>query len=173
MGIEGFVVAQHAPGDARELVGQRDGKLVPVQSLRCCLEPCAEAISGPIVRAHQEDLRRLDQQRAQVFAAPLGDATEDRPPARTMLSRHKAEPGSKVAPAFESLAGADCGHDAGRDQRSDTRHAHQPPACGLDLAEFFDLAGDSLNALVEPAPVFVQTEDQAGRSWRYLVLSVL
>ena len=52
-------MAQHALGDARELVGQCDGELVPVQPLRRRLEPCAEAISGPIVRAHQQDLRRL------------------------------------------------------------------------------------------------------------------
>jgi hypothetical protein len=32
VGIEGFAVAQHAPGDAGELVGQRDGQFVPVQS---------------------------------------------------------------------------------------------------------------------------------------------
>jgi hypothetical protein len=34
VGIEGFVVAQDAPRDTGELVGQRDGELVPVQSLR-------------------------------------------------------------------------------------------------------------------------------------------
>jgi hypothetical protein len=37
MGIEGLVVAQDAPGDTGELVGQGDGELVPVQSLRCRL----------------------------------------------------------------------------------------------------------------------------------------
>src|SRR5437868_14016723 len=52
VGIEGCVVAQDAPGDAGELVGQGDRELVSVQSLRRRLEPRAEAISGPIVRAH-------------------------------------------------------------------------------------------------------------------------
>src|ERR1043166_7813158 len=75
--IEGLAVAQDAPGDARELVGQGNGKFVLVQSARCSCEPSAEAIPGPIMRAHQENLRRLDQQRAQVLAAPLGDATQD------------------------------------------------------------------------------------------------
>src|SRR5205814_587654 len=59
MGIEGLVVAQDAPGDTAEFVGQGDGELVPVQSLRCRLQPRAEAVSGPVVRAHQEHLRRL------------------------------------------------------------------------------------------------------------------
>ena len=135
MGIEGLVVAQDAPGDARELVGQGDGELVPVQSLRCRFEPRAEAEPGPVVRAHQEDLRRLDQQRAQVLAASLGDAAQDRSPAGAVLSRHEAEPGAKVAPAVKSLAGADRGDKAGRDQRPDAGNAHQPLTLGLDLAE--------------------------------------
>src|SRR5437763_7029639 len=50
--IERLVVAQDAPGDARQLVGQGDGERVPVQSLRCRLEPRAEAISGPSMPAH-------------------------------------------------------------------------------------------------------------------------
>jgi hypothetical protein len=90
-----------------------------------------------------------------------------------VLSRHEAEPGTKIATAFKSLAGADGGYNAGRDHRPDTRHAHQPLARGLGVTELFDLAGGGLNALVQMAPVLVKTEDQAGHSWRYLVLSVL
>src|SRR5580704_7364537 len=98
----------------------------------------------------QEHLRRLDQQRAQVFAAPLGDTAKDRAPAGAVLSRHEAEPSAKVAPTVKGLAGADRGDKAGRDQWSDTRHGHQPLARGLDAAEFFNLAGDRLDALVQP-----------------------
>jgi len=46
----------------------------------------------------------LDQQRAQIFATPLGDATQDRPATDAVLSRHDAEPGTKIAPAFKGLA---------------------------------------------------------------------
>src|SRR5205823_934278 len=130
-------------------------------------------VSGPAVRAHQEHLRRLDQQRAQVLAAPLGDAAEDRPAAGAVLSGHKAEPGAKIAPALKSLSRADRGDKTGRNQRPDARHAHQPQARGLDAADFFDVAGDSLDALVQPAPVSIKTEDQLSRSWRNLVLPVL
>ena len=35
VGIESLVIAQDAPRDAGELIGQRDCKFVPVQSLRC------------------------------------------------------------------------------------------------------------------------------------------
>src|SRR5579862_575750 len=48
------------------LVGERHGEFVPVQSLGRGSEPAAEAVAGPIVRAHQQDVSRLDQQGAQV-----------------------------------------------------------------------------------------------------------
>ena len=121
-GIEGFVVAQDAPGNSGELVGQGDGEFVPVQSFRCSFEPRAEAVSGPIVWAHQEDLGRLDQQRAQVLAAPLGDGGRDRSPARAVLPRDEAEPGSKIAPAVKSLSHADRSHKTGGDYRPDPKN---------------------------------------------------
>ena len=69
----------------------------------------------------------LDQQRAQIFATPLGDAAQDRPATGAVLSRHDAEPGTKIAPAFKSLTGADRRHHGGRDQRPDPWDTHQPP----------------------------------------------
>jgi hypothetical protein len=90
-----------------------------------------------------------------------------------MLSRHEAEPGAKIATAFKSLACADRSHNAGGDQRPDPRNTYQPPAHGLAAAELVELAGDSVNALVQIAPVLVKTEDQTGDPWRYLVFSVL
>src|SRR3954470_8204882 len=68
------------------------------------LEPRAEAISGPIVRAHQEHLRRLDHQRAQVLAAALGDAPRTERPSvlycrGTRPSQApKSRPRSKASP---------------------------------------------------------------------------
>src|SRR5262245_40973454 len=121
----------------------------------------------------QDDLGRLDQQRAEILAAALGDATKDGPAAGAVLSRHQAEPGRKIAPALKGLSHADRGDDAGGDDRSDPRYAHQALAFGLDLAEFFDRTGDGLDALVQPAPVFIETNDAAGHSRRYLVPSVL
>src|SRR5439155_17946265 len=128
------------------------------------------AISRPIVRAHQEHLRRLDQQRAKVLAAALGDAPEDRTAAGAVLSRHQTEPGTEIAPTLKSLAAANRGDKPGRDHWPDARHAHQPLAFSLDAAEFFDLAGDGVNALVQVTPIFVKIEDQPGHARRYLVL---
>jgi len=77
MGIECFLVAQNTPGNSGKLVGQRDGEFVLVQAARGGCKPRAEAIARPIVRTHQEDLRRLDQQCAQILTTALGDATKD------------------------------------------------------------------------------------------------
>jgi hypothetical protein len=49
----------------------------------------------------------------------------------------------------------------------------QPPALGLGLAEFFNVTGDGLDALVEAAPVVVESADQLDGSRRDLVPSVL
>src|SRR5947207_10222600 len=101
---------------------------------------------GPIARAHQEHLRRLDQQRAKVLAAALGDTPEDRTAAGAVLSRRRAEPGTEIAPALKSLAAADRGDKTGRDHWPDARHGHQPLAFSLHAAEFVDLAGYGVSA---------------------------
>jgi hypothetical protein len=90
-----------------------------------------------------------------------------------VLSRHKAEPGAKIASAFKGLAGTDRRHHGGRDQRPDPGNTPQPPAFDLGLTELFNLAGDRLDARVEAAPVFIEVTDQFGRSRRNLVLAVL
>ena len=70
-------MSQDAPGDARELVGERHRQLVLVHAFRCLLQPWAEAELLPIVRAHQDDMRRLHEQGAQVSVAAFRDAPED------------------------------------------------------------------------------------------------
>src|SRR5947207_15222634 len=144
--VEGFVVALIAPRDAGALDSGGAPELVPLQSLRRRLGPRAKAISGPIVRAHQEHLRRLDHQRAQVLAAALGDAPEDRTAAGAVLSRHQAEPGTEIAPALKSLSAANRGDKTGRDHWPDAMYGHQPLAFSLHAAEFVDLAGYGVSA---------------------------
>src|SRR5215472_16764533 len=58
MGVESLVMAQDAPGNAGELVGQCDGELMPVQPLGCCSQPRAEAKPRPGVR--DEDWKSVD-----------------------------------------------------------------------------------------------------------------
>ena len=69
--VESSFFAQNTPGDASELVGQGDGKLVPVHSLCRSFEPSAKAIAVPVLRTHQKDLRGLDKECPEILAAAL------------------------------------------------------------------------------------------------------
>ena len=51
---------------------------------------------------HQNDIGRLDEERAQVPAAALGDASEDRLATGAVLPGHKAEPSAEVTAALEA-----------------------------------------------------------------------
>src|SRR5271167_1699712 len=62
-------VSQHAPGDAGQLVGERDRKHVAVQSLLGCLDPVLEAMALPALRLNQHDPRGLHEQNAQIAIA--------------------------------------------------------------------------------------------------------
>lgn len=74
MGVEWPLVVEHAPGDPAELVGEGCSQLVLVHSLRGLIEPDPEAETLPIVRSHQDDVRHLDEQRAEMPTAALRDA---------------------------------------------------------------------------------------------------
>ena len=68
---------QHAPGDARELVGKGDRQHVVVQPLGCRLDPGLEAMALPSGGPQQHDAGGLDEQRPQVLVAAFGDLAED------------------------------------------------------------------------------------------------
>src|ERR1700754_1837222 len=144
-----------------------------MQSWRCVQEPGSEAKALPIVGTHQDDVCRLDEQSPEILAPALGDATENGSATRAVLARHKAKPRAKVTTALECVAGADGRHHGRRDQRADAGNAHEATAVGFLLADRLNLAGNSLDPLIEAYPVFVETNNQAAHSWRYLVLPVL
>ena len=62
---------------------------------------------------------RLNEQRAQVFAAAFRHASEDRLAAGTVLPRYEPNPGGEVATAIESLACAGRRHRRRGDDRTD------------------------------------------------------
>ena len=70
---------------------------------------------------------------------------------------------AKSRPRSNASPGADRRHHGGRDQRPNPGNTRQPPAPGLGLAEFFNVARDGLDALIQAAPVFIKTADQLGR----------
>src|SRR5438552_11937118 len=155
MGIKGSVVPQHAPGDAGELVSERRRQLVAMQARLCRLQPCSEAEPLPGLRTHEDDVGRLDEERAQILAAALGDAPEDRLATGAVLPGHETQPRAKVTAAFEGLARA-YRRDHGRgDDRPNARDAHQALAVRLLVADLHDLAGERLAAFGQPPPVRV------------------
>src|SRR2546425_2926673 len=76
--LEGPTMSKNAPGDARQLVGERDGEHVVVQPLLGRLEPGLEPVALPALWLDQHDPCRLDEQDAQVAIATLRYLAEDR-----------------------------------------------------------------------------------------------
>jgi hypothetical protein len=81
IGLLAFAVAvltENGPGDPGELVGERDGEHVRMQSpLRGC-NPLLEPVTLPRLRLDQDHPSGLDKQNAQVAIALFGDLAEDR-----------------------------------------------------------------------------------------------
>jgi len=101
--VEGFLVAQDAPCDPRQFVGQSRCQLVAMHSWDCIEKPCSEAEALPIVRAHQDDVCSLDEQGSEILASSLGDAAQDGSTTSAVLAWQKTKPRAEVSPALECL----------------------------------------------------------------------
>src|SRR5262249_43260963 len=119
-------VVQHAPGDARQLVGERDRKLV-VMHARCGgLDPALEAVAFPGLGPQPKDnARRLHEEHAQVAITAFGDATEQSTTTRRHLPWHQSEPGAEVAALAEDIADADGRHGCTGNDGTNAWHGHQ------------------------------------------------
>jgi hypothetical protein len=170
--VEGRLIAQDAPRDPRQLVGQGCSQLVAMQPWSCVAKPCSEAEALPIVGAHQNHFCSLDEQGPEVLSSALGDAPQDGSAAGAVLPWNETKPHAEVLTNFEHLAGADGGHHGGRDQWADAGNAHEATAVGFLLTNLLDLVGKGLDPLVEIYPVIVETAIRV-RIRRYLVLTVL
>lgn len=85
---------------------------------------------------------------------------------------YETEPGSEITTTFESLTGSDRCHQAGRDNWPDPRNTHQSRAIGFAAAQFFDLVGDRLDALIQMSPVLIETSDRRDHLRRELFRSM-
>src|SRR5262249_33462468 len=160
--LEGAPLAENCPGDAGELVGERNRQHVVVQPLSCGLDPRLEPIALPMLRPDldQHDPGSLNEQTAQIAIAAPRYAAEDRAVAGRYLLRHQPEPGTEVAALRKRIAGADRSYHRARDDRPNARHRHQPFARLIFTRQLFDLARDRLDARIEPAPVACQVLDE-------------
>src|SRR5215470_13188345 len=132
------VIGKYAPGDACQLVGERDGEHVVVQPLPGRLEPRLEPMALPALGLDQHDPRRLDEQDAQIAIAALGYLPEACAiPSRDLL-RDEPQPSGEVAAFGERVATANRGYHCAGDDRPDPRHAHQPLATGIPVGDSLD-----------------------------------
>jgi hypothetical protein len=165
--IEPLVVTQDAPSNAREFIGQRRRKLVPVHARGSTGEPSPEAEFVPILGPHQDDIRRLDEERSKIFAASFGAASKDSACAGGVLPRNKPQLGAEVSSAFERFAAADGGDHRCRDQRPDPGDGHEFLAASFHFGRRNQFAGsEDLDAV--PQSMALQDIDHEGqrlRSW--------
>src|SRR5215510_6501978 len=165
--LEGAPLVENCPGNAGELVRERNRQHVVVQALSCGLDPRLEPIAVPMLwpDLDQHDPGSLNKQTAQIAIAAPRYAAEDRAVACRYLFRHQPEPGAEVAAFRESIAGADRGHHRARDDRANARDRHQPLAALVLTSQPLDLAGEVFDALIETAPVGRQVLDEAQHAW--------
>src|SRR5215813_5330687 len=137
-----FVVAttrKHGPGDAGELVGERDRQQIAVrEALRSLLDPRPQGGHCRGGTPLDDDVGGLDKEGAEVLVAALGDPPELGAIAGRLLLRDEAEPGGEVASLLEAGTGTDGGHYSARDDRADTRHGHEALTGCIVLGEALD-----------------------------------
>ncbi len=89
-------MSQNTPGDAGELIGQRNRQHVVVQPLLGRLDPGLEPMALPALRLDQHDPCRLHEQNPQVAIAALGYLAEDRAITGGDLSRNQSKLGGEA-----------------------------------------------------------------------------
>src|SRR4029453_15119529 len=78
--LEGAPLAKNRPGDAGELVGERNRQHVVMEAPPCGLDPRLEPVAVPMLwpDLDQDDPGSLNEQAPQIAIAALRDAAEDR-----------------------------------------------------------------------------------------------
>src|SRR6516165_5681743 len=124
-----------------------------MQPLLGRLEPRLEAVALPALGLDQHNPCGLHEQDTQVATAAFRYLAEDGAVAGRDLLGDEPQPGGEVAAFRERIAGADCGHHRAGDDWPNPRHAHQAFTADIPTCKSLDLARQTLDALIEPAPV--------------------
>src|SRR6516162_2934813 len=138
--LERSTMRKHAPGNAGELVGERDGEDAVMQPLLGRLEPRLEAVALPALGLDQHNPCGLHEQDTQVATAAFRYLAEDGAVAGRDLLGDEPQPGGEVAAFRERIAGADCGHHRAGDDWPNPRHAHQAFTADIPTCKSLDLA---------------------------------
>src|SRR5262249_42581289 len=102
---------------------------------------------------------------AQVLIPAFGNLAEDGAIAGGDLLGHEAEPGAEVTALGEGVTGSDGGNRGAGDDGADAGHRHQALASRVLLSKQLDLEGNTVDALIQAAPVadeVLQEVEQAG-----------
>ena len=102
---------------------------------------------------------RLNEQRAQIFAAAFRHASEDRLAASTVLPRYEPNPGGEVTAAIECFACADGRYCCRGDDGTDGWNALEADAVRLLIRQNLDPVGEVLDPLIQPQPILIKADD--------------
>src|SRR5690606_26380302 len=97
----------------------------------------------------QDRAGAVDQQAAQVRVAGLGDAQQSPVLAAGVLAGNQAEPSGGLTAVLEGARVGHFGGKGGRDEGTDAAVAHQLLTAWAVPSELFEIAGYSLQPLVE------------------------
>src|SRR5262245_6750156 len=163
---EGSAVCKNAPGNASQLVGERDSEHIVVEPFLSSLEPAIEAEGLAALSFDEHYPGRLNEQHTQVAIATLGYLAEDRAIPGGDLLGNEPQPGGEVATFGESLSCSDRGHHGTGDDRPDPGYTHQPLAANILARDGSNLVRQGLDALIELAPVARQVLDDVQHARR-------
>src|SRR5262249_51163952 len=125
-GLEVPIMSKNTPGDARQLVGERDGEHVVVQPLLGRLEPGLEPMALPALGLDQHNPRRLNEQDPQVAIATLRYLAEDCTIPSRGLPGDEPQPSGEVAAFGERIAFANRSYHCAGDDRRRARSTDRP-----------------------------------------------
>jgi len=149
--LEVTLLGDDGPGDAGELVGQRDGGDVVASALLEGQRPGDEAVRPSALGAGQHRSGPVDEEHAQVGVAAFADASQAAGEAAGAFAGGDAEVAGEVAARREAMQVADEGEQRRGGQPSDAGHGAEPAHRGDLSGQEIELALHGLDALLEVA----------------------
>jgi hypothetical protein len=128
--VEVTFVIPDSPGDAHELVRERDCRLIRMGCPRTPQRPLLELGEWSVTRFQtpctvERSACTVDEQHPQISIALLTDTTEAPPRAGGCLTRCEPEPACELAATLEGVDVADRGEQRRRGQQTEPGYAHE------------------------------------------------
>ena len=143
----------------------------PTRAVSCTSQ--REVGSSRLSARHHRGLGALDQQRAQVVVAALGDAPQTGLAAAGVLARHHAQPGAELVAALELLEVAHAGRQRRRTEFADADDLGRALGRRAGAHMLADLLVAPAQVLVELAPVIERALQHQPRRGAEFVAGIL